>query len=554
MKPIASGSEPRWQRYLPLLVAVLYVVTRLPFLSRYDLWFGSDVAVLSLQAQRILHGEIPLYFWGQDYFGTLPQFVLALLFRVFGFSLKLAAFFNTLIWALGVAVAVAYVRKAMGAQAAVYAGLALVVSVPRYLQYEIPFFGATYNMTVLIVFGFLWLGIDLLESPSAWKMLKTGLLFGFCLYLNKQVAVPVVTLALVALLCRENRARLKRAMAPRFVAVFVAALGVGYLPELAFKVSGAGKDLRPRERVEAVYQSKQLVGLASPSLAMQNAYWLARALPAYFDGDPYWRGPVGLHYLEKLENEESFPRGIEDVVGIVVAFFVVSFMGRQCRRAYRRKDNWLLALAVLPIVNAGLVIGSKVTDANYHNAIRYIFPSGAVLLVWTGALLHHAICRKHWFLTAFLGCFLLQSLSHRWQMLRLPDELRDLRQVVAELKANNLRFGATFYSYAHTMTALSAEEVVFASVDRHSYSAYLHQVMSQPVIALVYPTFQPSVPLYVQKLIFGDRRLAPQKFEGIGSTVQILGATYSREGQPHVCGEFTWCRFRKEAPDRNQSR
>src|SRR5438067_4594007 len=117
---------------VPAIVAGLYFLLRIPFLHREDLWFGTDVAVNYLQAARILHGEIPLYFWAQDYFGTLTQFILAAIFSLTGFSILAANIFNVLIWTAGVFACVAFVQRVLGVRQTMFAVAAMVVCVHRF--------------------------------------------------------------------------------------------------------------------------------------------------------------------------------------------------------------------------------------------------------------------------------------------------------------------------------------------------------------------------------------------------------------------------------------
>jgi hypothetical protein len=536
-------------RLLPLWVAIAYTIVRLPFIGRYDLWFGSDIAVNYLQAKRILHGEIPLYFWSQDYYGTFTQFLVALAFKLVGASIPLANLINILIWAASVALAVAYVRRAFGRYAALFGGGALVVGVPWFLHYEIPYFGSQYNLAALIVFGFLWLGLNAIQSPSVLRTIILGGLAGFCFYVNKQIIVPGATLLIVYLSTKENRAALRRVIRPSLLAAFTAAFLVGYTPELRFKLRSDSWHNRPRDPAEAFYRRRELLGVATPAQMVNNVYWLARVLPAYFDGDPLWRQQAGIHYLDKMENQESFPQSTGDVLGIFVGFLVVCYLWRQAKRSHALKNNWQLAFAAVPFVNAGLVIIGGVTGASYYSAIRYIFPAGSVLLIGVGLFLYTAVQRKRWVLVGLLTIWLAQSFVHRYQLLALPDELRDFRRVIADLRAHDVHYGATWYPYAHVLTALSDEQIVFASVDRDAYSTYLRQVKQCNDLVLVYPTYRPQLPPYIQKLVLGGQKPPLQKNPPPDARVVLWSQSYRRVDEPHECGEMSWCRIEK-APDR----
>ena len=45
-----------------------------------------DEALEGIQAERILHGDFPVYFYGQAYMGSLEAYFIAILFALFGSS------------------------------------------------------------------------------------------------------------------------------------------------------------------------------------------------------------------------------------------------------------------------------------------------------------------------------------------------------------------------------------------------------------------------------------------------------------------------------------
>src|SRR5664279_6169921 len=119
------------------------------------------------------------------------------------------------------------------------------------------------------------------------------------------------------------------------------------------------------------------------------------------------------------------------------------------------------------------MIAGSFNSGSYYQSIRYIFPAGLMILLWMGVLIDRAWRHRKWAVVGLLGFCMLQSLVHRYEMLSLPDELHDFRQVVSELKSNQIHYGATLFSYSHVLTALSQEDVIFAAIDREAYSTYL---------------------------------------------------------------------------------
>ena len=69
-----------------LVVAVLTVAARLPFLVRGDQFFDSDEAVEGLMARHVPGGEFPVFMWGQNYKGVPEVYVAAAFFTLAGSS------------------------------------------------------------------------------------------------------------------------------------------------------------------------------------------------------------------------------------------------------------------------------------------------------------------------------------------------------------------------------------------------------------------------------------------------------------------------------------
>src|SRR5580704_16538093 len=270
--------------FLPLVAGMAALFLRVPFIFRYDLYFQTEGGVHYLMAKRILHGEFPTYFWESDYAGTLPHFVTAAFFAVFGASIPLASLVSVLAYAGAVALGVAYVKKVLGAREAIAAGIFAVVRVPYALKYTIVPPGSGYDFSLMFPFVFLWLATIVYQRGwNLWRCLLAGLLAGHCWYFGKQVLLSFATIGLVFIADKHGRKLLKDLVTSRWGLVFVASFVVGYLPEIIYKLSHVAK--------------RQLLGLATPEQMWKSLYWFFRVFPAYFDGDPLARLPEGVHYL-----------------------------------------------------------------------------------------------------------------------------------------------------------------------------------------------------------------------------------------------------------------
>jgi hypothetical protein len=277
-----------------------------------------------------------------------------------------------------------------------------------------------------------------------------------------------------------------------------------------------------------------------------NWYMLLRCLPTYFDADPLSRSSNGVHYLDHLENWESFPLSAVDTVGLIAAFLVIAFVVRSACDSYQRKDFKVFLLAICPFVNAFLLIISTRTAGSYYNVRRYILTAGVALVLWAGVLLAKSIEARKWNVSAVLILMFLISLYHQAQMLRFPDELADYKKVVRDLESRGYKYGLTWYSYAHTLTALSNEKVIFGILDRKLQSPYQQTVLAQDVVVFVWPPTTPPPFEHAQKLFFGGVILKSDPTpRSLPDRLAVFDAEYQRIGEPVIEGELAWAPYRR---------
>jgi hypothetical protein len=497
---------------LPLLFGMAALLWKVPFVFRYDLNFQTEGGVHYLMAKHILKGEFPVYFWQSDYAGTLPHFVTAGFFALFGPSIALATLVSALTYVVAVALGVAYVEKHFDRRTAIAAGIFAAVGVPYGLKYTTIPPGSGYDFTLIVPLLFLWLAATIHQRGwNLWRALVGGLLFGHCWYYNKQVLLAVATVGAVFLAVEGGRKRLKEFLSPKFSAVFIGAFVVGYLPEIIYKLTHQAKH--------------QLLGLATPEQMWTSLYWLCRVLPAYFDGDPLARQPEGVHYLQHHHNE-NFPQAAVDFLGIFVAWIVVAFILTRLAKAWRERNVPVLMLAAYPVINAVAVIFSRVAAGEYYAPKRYLYTSGIFFLLWAGIKLADVWSKRQWVMTGFLALLIPVSFFHQLQLRDLPDELRDYRTLVSRLEQAGHRYGVTFYSYAFALTALSDERLIFGVLDYNQHEPYERLVAQQDTLVLVYPT---------GRLVPPDRS-------------QFFNRIFDREGGVHEVGELSWTVYRRQGP------
>ena len=237
--PCVTRQRPAiWKQgwLIALMAGFAALIWRIPFIFRYDLNFQTEYGECYLMAKNILKGDRPIYFWGSNYAGTLPQFIAAGFFAIFGPSIELSTLVSILAYTAAVAVSVVYVHRYFGTGQAMSAGCFTVVGVPYLLHYCAEPAGGQYGFGILMTAAFLAVAASIgSRGWTVWRAIGAGLLTGHCWYFNKQCAISIATIGLVFLVLPQGRARLKEILTPRYMGAFLMAFLVGYLPELCYR-------------------------------------------------------------------------------------------------------------------------------------------------------------------------------------------------------------------------------------------------------------------------------------------------------------------------------
>jgi predicted membrane-bound mannosyltransferase len=95
---------PAWVRGHPGLWLAMGLALALKLILELSgvITFNSDEGVMTVMARHILRGELPIFHYGQSYMGTVENFIMALVFGLFGQSVFTARIGVIVLYSVGV--------------------------------------------------------------------------------------------------------------------------------------------------------------------------------------------------------------------------------------------------------------------------------------------------------------------------------------------------------------------------------------------------------------------------------------------------------------------
>ena len=77
--------KPRWSWAL-ILAIIVALTLKVALLATDSVAFTSDEAVMALMGKHITQGQIPIFYYGEAYVGSLDAILIALAFKLIGQS------------------------------------------------------------------------------------------------------------------------------------------------------------------------------------------------------------------------------------------------------------------------------------------------------------------------------------------------------------------------------------------------------------------------------------------------------------------------------------
>jgi hypothetical protein len=221
-------------------------ITALIFLAlAHQLWaalqgsanFDADEAILGLMALHTLKGDIPTYFYGQQYLGSLEAIIAAGAMALFGSSLLMFRLSAIALFAVFLVLHTILIRRLWNGRVALLSLLVLAFPAPLIRMWT---YRPITGLAIIFVLGTALLLLVL--SPTRWSLLRAlliGVLIGLGLWSHPMVGVYVLTIGALWGLQTPEWAAMYRAVgrwSERVLRINVRTL----MPFLLFGVAGLG--------------------------------------------------------------------------------------------------------------------------------------------------------------------------------------------------------------------------------------------------------------------------------------------------------------------------
>lgn len=431
--------------------------------------WNADQAIVSLMATHILDGRShPLFFWGQNYGGTIEPHLVAAAFYLFGATPAMFRVTMSVLYALYLAGVGTFVWRFFGRQAAL-AACAWLALPPFFLPYKGLTSDGFYEMVALLGLASLFLALLADERlaagrPAVAVLGAFGLVTGLGLWVTP-LTVPTAGAAALWLLAGHARS-----IPGRGVAAWACGGFLGATPWIVWNLRHGWASARARELAPAT--GGGVLSNIPRFLTATLPIFLGAARPN-FSSNPY----------------ASFP-GARVLVPLLVLALVLPAVA-----AARRDRRLRLLFLVLVVLSAGAVTSGRFTPSEP----RFLIAGYAALAALVGASFASLPSRGSRLLFACgLGVVLASNVSSAFHANRHLHDTDDsqvtgpLEPLLAELRARGITRVWTNYWAAYRITFESGEKIVAAPIPREDMDRYAPiqdavRTASDPAIVLLPP-------------------------------------------------------------------
>ena len=226
------------------LVVLFSVVLRWGFMSLGKVPFNSDEAIVGIMASHILSGEVPIFFYGQAYMGSLDSYLVAGSFLLFGKTIFAIRISQTFLFVFLCSLVYVYAKLIIRSHRAALATTILVAAAPvNFLLYTTVTLGGylealVIGMATLIINYQIELQLEK-EKPNSNEMFFAfilGCLIGLGIWVLGITLVFSIS-AITLLLLRVNKLKIRPSRWIKLILFILAGCLLGIMPVISHLVN-----------------------------------------------------------------------------------------------------------------------------------------------------------------------------------------------------------------------------------------------------------------------------------------------------------------------------
>lgn len=428
---------------MKILIILGSIILRLIIIYTKYHGINSDNAILGLMAKHILQGELPVFFYGQPYMGSLEAYIIAFFFLIFGISTNTMCLTMIFITTLGIVSAYFLGKEIKDRTLGLYA--MLIASLPPiYTFWHGLAASGGYPETLLFGNILLILTLKITKTYKARYYILMGLISGVAFWTHMVIAYYLLPIAVFLLINEKSRQKSgKKILFFRAPLLVIPTFIIGSLPLWFYNIKNDFDTFK-------LPVSKNLFGGLADFL---NTYpsLIAHEHPAL----PYY---------------------------ILLSIYIISFLFLITKQKGHRALFLMLFLSIIYFFSASHLSSTR--------CAKYLIPMTTIIIISNSYLA--------WYLnkkTRFLGyiplLFILSFNSVDIYKTYLRDKKADhedhklFTDLIAFLDRNGLRTNYCVFWISQKLNFLSNERIINANYEGERYLPYEDIVESSDNIAFI---------------------------------------------------------------------
>ena len=443
---------------IPVLIAAVF---KLWLLSTGSIPFNADEAIVALMAKHINQGEIPVFFYGQAYMGSLDAILASIGFRLFGEHVWIIRFVQSILYLGTVFTLTLLGKQLLGTnKAALYVGLLAAippVNVTLYTTVSLGGYGEILLFGNLLLLG----GIKIIKDSQkrdlkifSWNMLFVllwSILAGFSFWvfgLSLVYSIPVIILTLHNFLKTKQIQQIGT-----YLFVFLLGIIIGAMPWLFFAFREGSTVLLAELAGGAIADTNASLFLLQPLRRLSNLLLLGGT--AIFGLRPPW----GVQWM------------MLPLIPFVMIFWLMAIYYSIRKMAIERYQPGYLLVYLLGII---LILGFIFTPYGGDPSGRYFLPLIVPMAIIGADFLVTQFSDKKYAQIALLVLVLVFDLGGTVQsVIKTPpgittqfDEItqidhENIDELIVFLQSNKITRGYSNYWVAYPLAFLSDEQILY---------------------------------------------------------------------------------------------